>query len=158
MGKAGTKSAKHAKPFAAEHEVARAIAAEPAAASPITKRRIVLASLCGAALLAALATLPARDGTTAWQVATAKPAPIIRTSHPAADAWAAMRPEDSHRRDLEEEEIRQVQIHEGRGRTEHHRRLVQEDVQRRRQDRAQAHLGDRLTIPSFRAGHHRELA
>ncbi len=95
MGKAGTKSAKRAKPFAAEHEVARAIAAEPAAANPITKRRIVLASLCGAALLAALATLPARDGTTAWQVATAKPAPVTRTSHPAADAWAAMRPEEA---------------------------------------------------------------
>jgi hypothetical protein len=75
MGKAGTKSAKRAKPFAAEHEVARAIAAEPA--KPITKRRIALAACCGAAILAALATMPARDGTTAWQVAAIKPAPVM---------------------------------------------------------------------------------
>ncbi len=98
MGKAGTKSAKRAKPIAAELEVARAIAPEPAAAKPITKRRIVLASLCGAAMLAALATMPFRDAaTSASQVAAAKPAPAIRTDRPApgADAWASVRPEDT---------------------------------------------------------------
>ena len=93
MGKAGTKSAKRAKPFAAEFEVARAIVAEPA--KPITRRRIALAACCGAAILAALATMPMRDGTTAWQVATVKPAPATRITHPVTDAWAQVRPEDA---------------------------------------------------------------
>lgn len=98
MGKAGTKSAKQPKPFAAEHEVARAIAAEPA--KPITKRRIVLASLCGTALLAALATMPFRDAaTSASQVAATKPAPIIRAA-PARDAWAQVRPEQVRPEDV----------------------------------------------------------
>jgi hypothetical protein len=95
MSKAGTKSAKHARPFGAEYEVARAIAAEPV--KPITKRRIILASLCGTALLAALATMPFRDAATSSpQIAAAKPAPIIRADRPAlaADAQAAVRPED----------------------------------------------------------------
>ena len=82
MSKAGTKSAKHARPFGAEHEVAQAIAAKPA--MPITRRRIALASLCGAALLAALATMPIRNAATSTpQVATTKPAPIIRTARTA---------------------------------------------------------------------------
>ncbi len=94
MGKAGTKSAKRAKPIAAVHEVARAIVAEPA--RPITKRRIILASLCGTALLAALATMPIRNAaTSAPQVAAAKSAPAIRSTHPAIDAWAQVRPEDA---------------------------------------------------------------
>ena len=94
MGKAGTKSAKHARPFGAEHEVARAIASDPA--RPITKRRLILASLCGTALLAALATMPIRNAaTSAPQVAAAKPAPAIRTTHPAIDAWAQLRPGDT---------------------------------------------------------------
>ena len=96
MSKAGTKTAKRAKPFAAEHEVVRAIAAEPA--KPITKRRIALAACCGAALLAALATMPAHyTATGTSQVAAVKPAPIIRTSRTAlaADAWAQIRPEDA---------------------------------------------------------------
>jgi hypothetical protein len=91
MSKAGTKSAKHAKPFAAEREFARAIASEPA--KPITKRRIVLASLCGTALLTALATLPIRNAATNTpQVAAAKPAPALRIAHPSIDAWAQVRP------------------------------------------------------------------
>ncbi len=101
MGKTGTTSAKQPKPFAAEHEVARAIAAEPA--KPITKRRIVLASLCGTALLAALATMPFRDAaTSASQVAAAKPAPIIRADRtaPARDAWAQIRPEQVRPEDV----------------------------------------------------------
>ena len=96
MGKADTKLAKRAKPVAAAHEIARAIAAEPA--TPITKRRIVLASLCGTALLAALATMPFRAGTTSTpQVAAAKPAPIVRANRaaPVRDAWASVRPEDT---------------------------------------------------------------
>lgn len=95
MSKAGTKSAKHARPFGAEYEVARAIAAEPA--KPIIKRRIALAACCGAAILAALATMPARDGTTALQAAAAKPAPIIRTDRTASavDPWASVRREDT---------------------------------------------------------------
>ena len=95
MSKADTKLAKRAKHFAAAHELASAIAAEPA--TPITKRRIVLASLTGTALLAALATMPFRDGaTSAPQIAAAKPVPIVRASRtaPARDAWASVRPED----------------------------------------------------------------
>ena len=95
MSKAGTKSAKHAKPFAAEREFARAIASEPA--RPITKRRIVLASLCGTALLAALATMPIRNAATGTpQVAVAKPAPITRTARtaPRIDPLIEDRPEE----------------------------------------------------------------
>lgn len=95
MRKADTKTAKRAKPLAAAHEVARAIAAEPA--TPITKRRIVLASLCGTALLAALATMPFREGTTSAPQVAAKPAPIVRAGRTATatDAWASVRPEDA---------------------------------------------------------------
>ena len=95
MGKADTKLAKRAKPVAAAHEVARAIAAE--SATPITKRRIVLASLCGTALLAALATMPFRAGTTSTPQVAAKAAPIVRADRaaPGRDAWASVRPEDT---------------------------------------------------------------
>ena len=95
MGKADTKLAKRAKPVAAAHEVARAIAAE--SATPITKRRIVLASLCATALLAALATMPFRAGTTSTPQVAAKAAPIVRADRaaPVRDAWASVRPEDT---------------------------------------------------------------
>lgn len=92
MSKPGTISSKRAKLSGAEYEIATAIA-EPAA-KPITRRRIVLASLCGTALLAALATMPLRDtATSASQVAAAKPAPAIRATHPTIDAWAQVRPQ-----------------------------------------------------------------
>jgi hypothetical protein len=74
MSKASTKSA--------EHVIARTIAAQPA--MPITKRRIALAACCGAALLAALATMPTHNAATGTtQVAATKPSPIIRTARTA---------------------------------------------------------------------------
>ena len=95
MSKAGTISSKRAKRSGTDYEIATAIA--ETVAKPITKRRIVLASLCSVALLAAIVTMPFSNfATSSSQIAATQPVPIIRADRtaPVGNTWTSVRSED----------------------------------------------------------------
>jgi hypothetical protein len=92
-GKSIKRNDTHAAPaIAATHSKPAAIAA----AEPITRRRILLASICGVALLAAAATFaPRGPASQSVQASLPKPAPAIAVQRTSSDAWANIRSQDT---------------------------------------------------------------